>query len=221
MGQSVFRMEKEISKKVRLSYLLHIPNEYGKGPDGKWPLILFLHGAGERGDNIEKVKIHGIPKIADRDPDFPFICVSPQCPGGSYWVLEQDAVMALVEEIVHGYHVDENRIYVTGLSMGGYGTWHLGCEYPDKFAAIVPICGGGDPDNAEALKHTPVWAFHGAKDAAVPVAESERMVKKLEQCGGNVKFTVYPDKGHICWAEAYDSPELYSWLLSHTLEKRA
>ncbi|MDF2720092.1 MAG: phospholipase/Carboxylesterase [Paenibacillus sp.] len=216
MSQSAYRMEKEIRKNVQLNYLLHLPEQYGKQAGVKWPLIVFLHGSGERGDDIEKVKIHGIPKIAERDPSFPFIALSPQCPKDSYWNIEQDGVMALLDEIVTGYYVDTSRIYLSGLSMGGYGTWKLACDYPDRFAAIAPICGGGDPYRAKALKHTPVWAFHGAKDSVVSIGESEQMVERLKAGGGNVRFTVYPDADHNSWTETYDNPELYEWMLRHS-----
>ncbi|TNJ67700.1 phospholipase [Paenibacillus hemerocallicola] len=216
MSQSAYRMEKEIRKNVQLNYLLHLPEQYGKQAGVKWPLIVFLHGSGERGDDIEKVKIHGIPKIAERDPSFPFIALSPQCPKDSYWNIEQDGVMALLDEIVTGYNVDTSRIYLSGLSMGGYGTWKLACDYPDRFAAIAPICGGGDPYRAKALKHTPVWAFHGAKDSVVSIGESEQMVERLKAGGGNVRFTVYPDADHNSWTETYDNPELYEWMLRHS-----
>lgn len=217
MSQIAYRMEKNITKNVKLNYLLHLPEPYEQRADETWPLILFLHGAGERGNDIEKVKIHGIPKIAERNPAFPFIACSPQCPKDSDWRIERDAVMALLDEIVTGYRVDKRRIYLTGLSMGGYGTWDLACEYPGEFAAIVPICGGGNPERAKALIHTPVWVFHGAQDNIVPIRESEKMVERLQAIGGDVKFTVYPDANHNSWTETYDNPELYEWMLGQSL----
>lgn len=217
MSQAACRMEKEIIMKVQLNYLLHLPNGYEKESPQKWPLILFLHGMGERGDDMEKVKVHGIPKIVEQEPGFPFIAVSPQCPADSFWNAEHDAVIALLDEIAANYNVDSNRIYLTGLSMGGYGTWHLASVYPGRFAAIVPICGGGNPERAEALKKTPVWAFHGAKDEAVPLKESEKMVDALRACGGNAQLTVYPEAKHDSWTETYANPEVYAWLLRHSL----
>ncbi|WP_019423418.1 prolyl oligopeptidase family serine peptidase [Paenibacillus sp. OSY-SE] len=217
MSQTVLRMEKELKKKVQLNYLLHLPDGYEKGSPKKWPLILFLHGAGECGDDIELVKIHGIPKIVEQKPDFPFVAVSPQCPADSSWNVEQDAVMALVDEITAHHNVDSKRIYLTGLSMGGYGTWHLAAEYPGRFAAIAPICGGGNPKRINELKGTPVWVFHGAKDNVVPLAKSEEMVSTLRANGGDVKFTVYPDLKHNSWTTTYDNPELYAWFLSHSI----
>lgn len=218
MSQAACRMEKEIKKKVQLNYLLHLPEGYEKDSPKKWPLILFLHGAGERGNDIELVKIHGIPKIAEQDPKFPFIAISPQCPKHSYWEAEQDAVMALLDEITANYNVNAKQIYMTGLSMGGQGTWHLAAEYPGRFAAIAPICGGGDPERINTLKGTPVWVFHGAKDSVVPLAASEKMVDTLRANSGDrdVKFTIYPDLNHDSWSKTYSNPELYAWLLSHS-----
>lgn len=217
MGQSARILEKEVTKKLQMGYLLHIPERYDAEPDTLWPLLLFLHGSGERGDNLEKVKIHGIPKIAEQDPTFPFIALSPQCPAGSNWYRQQDAVLELLNDIMTTLRVDPKRIYLTGLSMGGYGTWQLACDYPNKFAAIAPICGGGDPYRAKFLIHTPVWAFHGAKDSVVSITESENMVNPIKSNGGNATLTIYPDKDHNSWTETYDNPKLYEWLLSHRL----
>ncbi|GIO54321.1 GNAT family N-acetyltransferase [Paenibacillus cineris] len=217
MSQSAKRLDKEITKRVKLDYLLHLPEAYESEPEKKWPLILFLHGSGERGSDVELVKVHGIPKLADQDPQFPFIAISPQCPEDSFWAMEEDALMALLEEVEDHYRVDPKRIYLTGLSMGGYGAWQLAAMYPDKWAAVVPICGGMEPKYAEQIKDIPIWAFHGAKDDVVPLSESEQIVKALEEIGGNVKFTVYPDANHDSWTETYANKELYTWLLSHSL----
>jgi predicted peptidase len=217
MTQTARRMEKEILKKLSLNYLLHVPDTYEKESPKKWPLILFMHGSGERGDNVERVAVHGIPKIAQTQTDFPFIVVSPQCPEDSHWGAELDALMVLLDEIVESHNVDTSMVYLTGLSMGGYGTWLLATIHPDKFAAIVPICGGGNPKRVEPLKRTPVWVFHGAKDEIVPLSESENMVEALQAIGGNVKFTVYPDANHDSWTETYENPKLYDWLLLHSL----
>jgi len=176
--------------------------------------MIFLHGAGERGTDINLVKKHGPPKLADQKKDFPFIIVSPQCPSGQWW--DAEAVNVLVDEIIAEHAVDPTRVYLTGLSMGGYGTWDLACRHPERFAAIAPICGGGIPFLAfDNLKKMPTWAFHGAKDQTVPLSESERMVEALKNAGAEVKFTVYPDAGHDSWSQAYGDPELYRWLLSH------
>lgn len=203
--------EKEITVTVKLNYLLFLPEGYDKD-DKKWPLILFLHGSGESGKELDKVKIHGPPKIVENKSDFPFIVVSPQSRRRGW---NPDALKALLDEIVADYRVDRDRIYLTGLSMGGYGTWNLAAVYPDYFAAIAPICGGGDPDDAESLKKLPIWVFHGAKDEAVPLKRSQEMVDALKKVGADVKFTVYSEAGHDSWTETYNNLELYQWFLSH------
>lgn len=213
-------LETEVRLPVRLRYLLHLPGEYGKDSEKRWPLILFLHGMGERGDDLEKVKIHGIPKVADKDLDFPFVTVSPQCPLDSVWTSQLPALEALLDSVLARYAVDPARVYLTGLSMGGYGSWTLGSRSPERFAAVVPICGGGPwelgfPAKVAALKEVPVWAFHGAEDDVVPLAESEKMVDHLRSVGGDVRLTVYPDCGHNSWDQAYSNPYLYRWLLKY------
>ena len=195
--------------KVTMNYLLYLPKDYAQ--QDSWPLLLFLHGAGERGDDLERVKVHGPPKLIAAGKEFPFIVVSPQCPSNQWW--QPHELAALLDEIVEKYKVDQDRVYVTGLSMGGYGTWSLAGFSPDRFAAIVPICGGGDPRTVRRFPHLPVWVFHGAKDSVVPLAASEEMVEALKKVNGNVKFTVYPEADHDSWTEAYNDPELYKWLL--------
>jgi predicted peptidase len=223
--QSAHRLEKLITKTVRLDYLLHLPRQYHPGAPQNWPLILFLHGAGERGDDIRDIKRHGIPKVAEKNADFPFIAVSPQCPADSLWDDQVDAVMALLDDVMTAYPVDQRRVYLTGLSLGGYGTWLLASLHPERFAAIAPVCGGGVslrgfPKRVAALKEVPVWAFHGALDPIVPVAESKSMVEALGAAGGNARLTIYPDAGHDAWTRTYDNPELYTWFLSHTRRAR-
>jgi len=216
--QSAQTFEKRITKTLHLDYLLFLPQEYGQDPAKRWPLILFLHGAGERGNNLNKVKKHGIPKIVETKPDFPFITVSPQCPKESWWPMELESLVALLDDVTTRYAVDPKRIYLTGLSMGGYGTWHLALLLPERFAAIVPICGGlhGPAQLVEKLKHLPIWVFHGARDRIVPLEESTRLVKVLRNCGGNVRLTIYPNAGHDAWTRTYENPELYEWLLAHS-----
>ena len=209
--QKAQHFEKEITVKVKLNYLLFLPKGYEEG-DKKWPLMLFLHGAGESGDDLNKVKIHGPPKIVETKSDFPFILVSPQSPGRGW---NPDTLKALLDDIMATYRVDRDRVYLTGLSMGGYGTWTLATAHPDYFAAIAPICGGGNPSDAKKLKDLPIWVFHGAKDEAVPLRRSEEMVNALKDLGADVKFTVYPEAGHDSWTETYNNPELYQWMLSH------
>ena len=204
-------------KKVSIKYLLYLPKDYEK--IDKHPLLLFLHGAGERGDNLDLVKTHGPAKLVEQGKEFPFIIVSPQCPLNQRWNV--DDLIALLDEVIKKYNVDENRIYVTGLSMGGNGTWKLAAEIPNRLAAIVPICGWGDPFAAMLSGKLPVWAFHGAKDQVVPISSSEMMVETMKRLGAEVKFTVYPEANHDAWTETYNNPEVYEWLLQHSLEQRS
>jgi len=210
VGQTPQTFRKKVSKTIRCQYLLFLPKNYKKS-DAQFPLIIFLHGAGERGNNLTLVKRHGIPKIVAQKPDFPFIAVSPQCPENRWWSL--DTLDALFDEIVSKYRVDRNRIYLTGLSMGGYATWAWAIEHPERFAAIAPICGGGNPLEVYKIKDVPVWAFHGAQDRVVPVHKSEEMIAALKACGENVRLTVYPTAEHDSWTATYDNPELYEWFL--------
>jgi predicted peptidase len=202
--------EKEITVQVKLDYLLYLPNGYEK--EGKsWPLVLFLHGAGESGQDLNKVKVHGPPKLAAAGKEFPFIVVSPQSPGRGW---DAQTLNALLDDVVANYRVDKDRIYVTGLSMGGFGTWALAAAYPERFAALVPICGGGNSADTKKLANIPIWVFHGAKDNVVPPSRSESMVKALKEAGAkNLKFTLYPDANHDSWTETYNNPEMWDWLL--------
>lgn len=194
---------------VKLQYLLALPKGYAD--QESWPVLLFLHGAGERGSDLNLVKKHGPPKLIEAGQEFPFIVVSPQCPGGRWW--ESFELAALLDEIEANYKVDKDRIYVTGLSMGGYGTWALTAYQPKRFAAIAPICGGGEPFMTRLYSHVPTWVFHGDEDNVVPLARSESMVEALKSAGGNVKFTVYEGVGHDSWTETYANDEFYKWLL--------
>jgi predicted peptidase len=195
---------------AQIGYLLFLPQGYKESKE-RWPLMLFLHGSGESGTNLAKVKVHGPPKLVESKPDFPFILVSPQSPGRGW---NNDTLMALLDEVMSKYQVDPQRVYLTGLSMGGFGTWSLAAAHPERFAAIVPICGGGKPENATKLAALPIWAFHGAKDQAVPVQRSREMVAAIRAAGGNVKYTEYPDAPHDCWTQTYNNPDLYKWLLA-------
>ena len=219
-GQHSKTFEKTITKNLNINYLLFLPESYGQ-EQKSWPMILFLHGAGERGSDIEKVKVHGPPKIVQTQTDFPFIVVSPQCPEGQWWTTKTEVLINLLDDIVAQYNVDTERIYLTGLSMGGYGSWALASEYPDRFAAVVPICGGGNRIMSFFLKDMPIWAFHGAKDSVVPVEESKELVEAINARGGNAKLTIYPDANHDSWTETYNNQEVYDWLLEHSRADRS
>ena len=201
----------------QMEYLLFLPESYAQSANQEFPLILFLHGAGERGSDLDSVKIHGIPKIVETNPDFPFIAVSPQCPEDSWWTSELHTINGLIEEVVEKYQVDASRIYLTGLSMGGFGTWSLASMYPERFAAIAPVCGGGEVRQIlRSLVEMPIWTFHGQKDDVIPFSRSEEIVTALKKHGSSIKFTIYPEAGHDSWTKTYDNPELYKWFLKHS-----
>jgi predicted peptidase len=216
-GQHGESFEKVIPVKVHTNFLLYLPSDFGKEKK-RWPLIMFLHGSGERGNDLQKVKMHGPPKFVEQQTDFPFIVVSPQAPAGGGW--SPEVLNALLDEVIGQLPVDPDRMYLTGLSMGGYGTWALATEYPDRFAAIAPVCGAGDVDRVCALKNVPVWAFHGAKDNVVPLKGDQETVDALKKCGGEVSLTVYPDAGHDAWTQTYANPDLYAWFLKHRREAK-
>jgi predicted peptidase len=205
-----FKVEVEKDVFLETKFLLYMPEGYDKS-EVQWPLLLFLHGSGERGGMLEMVKKNGPPMMIEYGRQFPFIVISPQCPEEQRWSVE--VLDMLLDEMVKRYRIDTSGIYVTGLSMGGEGTWDLAMAYPGRFAAIVPICGRGNPAGAAKIKDLPTWVFHGAKDDVVPLEESEDMVNALKALGSPVKFTVYPDAGHDAWTEAYNSPDLWDWLI--------
>jgi len=201
---------------ISLDYLFYLPEDYKNDKDKKWPTILFLHGMGERGDDLELVKIHGVPKIVDSKKDFQFIAISPQCPIDFVWRDEEMliALESLLLKIIKNFRVDKSRLYVTGLSMGGRGTWAIAAYRPDLFAAAAPICGGGDPLTASRLTKLPFWVFQGALDEVHFPKESEIMIKSLKNKGGEVRYTLYPELHHDSWTITYDNSELYKWFLS-------
>jgi len=199
-------------REATLRYWIALPAEYGADPAVPWPLVLFLHGAGERGDDLEVVKKHGPPKLVAAGQAFPFVLVSPQCPAGSRW--DADELAALVEQLASTLKIDRRRIYVTGLSMGGAGTWALLAKYADRFAAAVPICGRGDVAAVEKMAKVPIRVFVGAKDRAETVKNCEEMVAALQKAGAKATLKVYPDLAHDCWTETYNNAELYEWLLA-------
>lgn len=214
--QTAKHFSKTIAKEVALDYLLYLPSDYGQNGK-KFPLVLFLHGSGERGSDVNIVKKHGPPSLVEKGQKFPFILVSPQCPAGERWSAE--TLGPLLDDIESNYNVDASRIYITGLSMGGFGTWDLASAYPDRFAALIPICGGGNVNTVCTLKNIPIWAFHGRKDDVVPFEQSEMLVNALKACGSNVKFTAYPEAKHDSWTITYDNPEVFEWMLSQSLKQ--
>jgi len=212
LPEAVTRQTKYLNKQ----FLLYQPRE--TTPGQKHPLIIFLHGMGERGDDIQRIKRHGPPKIVENNKSFQFIVVSPQCSKDAKdrgWWNARD-LRLLLDYVKKHYPVDEKRIYLTGLSMGGFGTWAWAAEQPDAFAAIAPICGGGNPALAKKYGKLPIWAFHGDQDKRVEPAKSQVMVDAIKAAGGDAKLTIYPGVGHNSWSATYANPELYKWFLSHT-----
>lgn len=197
-------------------YQLFLPRGYSADRAKRWPLLIFLHGSGERGDDVAKVKVHGPPKIADRDPGFPFVTVSPLLGADQDWDIAK--LDALLDHVVKRLRIDPTRIYLTGLSRGGHASWRWTIAEPKRFAAVAPVAGRGNAGEACRLMDLPVWAFHGDRDDVVPPEGSFAMARAIRACGGrNVRLTIYPDLGHNAWDPAYDDPALYAWLLEHRL----
>ncbi len=207
-----------INKAVKLRYLIWTPAS-GVRPAAGWPLVIFLHGSGERGADLVKVTANGPPEQAAAGRAFPFVLVAPQAERGDSW--DSDAIEALRARLVETLPIDPDRVLVTGLSMGGYGAWNYAASYPDRVAAIAPVCGIGDTERARRVARVPVWAFHGALDDVVPLAGDQAMVDRVRQVGGWVRFTVYPDTGHDAWGQAYGDSGLYEWLLKQRRGKPA
>jgi predicted peptidase len=211
------------SKTDTVRYWLFLPEDYeSQAESDGLPLLLFLHGAGERGTepgDIAKVKVHGPPRLLD-NPEFakkfPCVTVSPQCKNGFAWSPAQ--LMLLLDHIEKNYKIDKSRVYVTGLSMGGFGTWMCLNKSPKRFAAAAPICGGAKIEWAEKLTNTPIWVFHGDKDPVVPVALSQRMVEAIKNAGGKkTLLTIYEGEGHDSWTRTYSNQLLFDWMLQHSL----
>jgi len=206
-----------IKKEILLNYLLYLPENYDK--QAKWPVLIFLHGMGERGSNLNDVKKHGIPYELEKGRKLEFIVVSPQCPENSWWNDQSKEVKLLLDTILSKYKADSTRVYLTGLSMGGYGTWDIAMKYPSEFAAIAPVCGGGLAFLGYLLKDIPVWAFHGDSDKVVPFTESKKMINEINKNGGKAELTVYKGVGHNSWTQTYSNPELYKWFLKFSRKK--
>jgi predicted peptidase len=205
-------IDRQFARDVMGRYLISLPADYDRAR--AWPLLLFLHGTGERGADLNKLALLGPTRlIRDATLELPFIVVLAQVPDdriGSIQFLD-----SLIEEITRTHSVDEDRVYVTGVSLGGYGTWRLAFEFPQRFAAIAPISGGGTITAACTIRHLPVWAFHGALDEIVPLSRTEELVERLRDCDGHIRYTRYEDARHDAWTRTYANPELYEWLLLH------
>ena len=203
---------------ARLPYLAITPAAFKT--QARWPLIVFLHGGEQSGNDMELLKVNGPPKFALNNPDFPFVVVAPQLPVGKIW--NGDVVAGLTKQLIARFRIDPSRVYLTGLSTGGYGVWDAAMKHPERFAAVVPVAGGGDiviPLHAQgaqlqSLQSLSVWAFHGGSDTSVPASESQRMVNELKRIGaGDVSITVYSGAPHDIWSRVYDNMTVYNWML--------
>lgn len=178
----------------------------------KYPILLFLHGAGTRGSNIETLYTNAFFQFTELHREFPFVTIAPLCEENTWFDL-WERLKLFVKNVIALPYADPDRIYVIGASMGGYATWQLAMSMPECFAAIVPICGGGMYWNAGRLRSVPVWAFHGAKDKTVLPEESIKMVEAAKRGGGEAKLTLYPENAHDAWSDTYRNPEVFAWLL--------
>lgn len=222
MAQVVAAQTGFLEKKIEVDgrthrYVVYVPSTYnGKTP---MPAILFLHGIGEKGDDGWKQVAVGLgPAIMLDSAAWNFIVMFPQMPAGkkSNWMQFEALLLGIVENTKKEYSIDDKRLYLTGLSMGGYGTWMLAAKHPDRFAAIAPICGGGIPGDAEKIKDLPIWCFHGDADKSVPLSASQKMIDAVKAAGGDPRFTVYKGVGHNAWDRAYREEKLAEWFLKHS-----
>lgn len=213
MPQTAHHHAAELALRVDLPYLLHVPR--GPAPTGGWPLVLFLHGSGERGRDVDLLRLQGLPKRLDEGLDLPAIVVAPQCPLGDVWSQHFPALLHLLDTVSERHGADSDRVVATGLSLGGAGVTHLAAAHPERFAAVAPICGPWTWFYANAgLATLPVWAFHGDADEVVSVEDSRRLIARLRELGGTARLTEYPGVGHDAWSPAYADPELLDWMLA-------
>lgn len=194
----------------KMNYLLHAPDPQGE----KLPMVVALHGAGERGDNFDLIPVHGPAKYVAAGEDFPAILIAPQCPSDFVWNQLTVELKELIDFAIKEYDADPDAVSLTGLSMGGFGTWEMGISYPGFFSALAPICGGGMSWRVANIGKTPVWAFHGEEDGVVPISNSYDMCRALKARGGNVVLTVFTFDGHNVWDDAYEKTTLLRWLIS-------
>jgi len=214
-------IQQEIYDPSTLNYLLFTPRDSSAVENGKFPLIISLHGIGERGEDLWRVKGDGLPKILDGNNSFPFIVVSPQCPSTTEWYYNRTDIKLnkLLDSIIARYPVDTNRIYLTGFSMGGIGTLDLSIRYPNRFAALMPIAFRiEDGWDLCVIKDIPLWGFHGQHDPIIPLYKAQNVVTTLINCGGSPIFTIYPDLFHDAWTRTYSNPDIYNWLLTKRLQ---
>lgn len=210
----------ESDRYFNFGYTQYLPKDFDESK--KYPLVFFLHGAGEWGEDLDVACRHGFMKhVRESGKEYPFICVAPQCPANKYWACYTESLLAFLDYICQTLPVDKDRIYLTGLSMGGTGTWMLGMAAPERFAAMAPICGSGIYWFGEALVNIPIMVYHGDCDEVVPVENSMEMVRSVNKRGGNATIKILKGVWHNAWDAAYEGDELYTWLLSHKRENKS
>jgi len=210
-SNSFSQVGKANKKVVQYDYMIYKPNDYSVNQDS-FPILIYLHGGSQRGNDLESLNGYGLPKLIDEGKDFDFFVVSPQCPIDKYWTTD-NWFDSLYLDLKIKYRIDTTRIYATGISMGGFGTWELAMDYPNLIKAIVPLCGGcNDSLNICEISHIPIWTFHGVDDNMIPINETERLVNRLEKCAGKIKFTRLEKRGHGI-QDIYENEEIYSWIL--------
>lgn len=196
---------------LQTPYYDYLLMSYGRPTTGR-PVLLFLHGSGERGKDLLPVTIHGPAQHPELMNQTDMVLISPLCPRGEWW--STGRLYQFLEVVINRHQLNPRQVYVTGLSMGGFATWDLAIQYPDWIKGIAPVCGGGLVEKACEMKMVPIWAFHGEKDPIVPADTSRLMVHRVQQCGGHAKLTIYPDLEHDSWTTTYANPELYQWFIS-------
>jgi len=208
----------ELKPVLEMQYLLYLPDGYESDSEAEFPLLLFLHGGGSSGDDIEMLKRSGLAGKIEEGKSFPFMVLSPQNPHSrKFW--NETALITLLDKIQKEYRVDPSRVWVAGLSRGGYGAWRMAIQYPERFAALVAVCGETPDHYARWLGDMPIWVFHGEDDRTISIKESDEMVAALKKNGNPVRYTRYPDTGHNAWDQAFSDPELYKWLLAQKKEE--
>jgi len=208
----------ELKPVLEMQYLLYLPDGYESDSKAEFPLLLFLHGGGSSGDDIEMLKRNGLAGKIEEGRSFPFMLLTPQNPHPrKFW--NETALITLLDKIQKEYRVDPSRVWVAGLSRGAYGAWRMAIQYPERFAALVAVCGETPDHYAKWLGDMPIWVFHGEEDRSISIKESDEMVAALKKNGNPVRYTKYPDTGHNAWDKAFSDPELYKWLLAQKIEE--
>ncbi len=214
VGQHPQSFSRTVTLKSEGRLLLYLPAGFSATPPVRYPLLIFLHGSGEAGWDLAKLRVNGPPKLAHGGADFPFIVASPQSTLGGYGGFDPVMLDAMLDELLARLPIDPDRVYLTGLSMGGIWSYGWASLRPERFAAIAPISGAWDPGDACRLRGIPVRAYHGARDEVVPLADETEMIAAVRACGGDATLTIYADTGHDAWTRTYADPALYEWLLA-------